>query len=471
MQAHRSATIWLLNFCCRQDQVVGLRSILEKCQEPSLKIVDLGLPGQLRGSDLETLRKTSKEEPSLVFGLLDSRPCSGVQTLVHQLVTQSVSCPVILVLPEGESDDGLSLLTGGAADFIIPPLRTSEVLARLRRWLTPTSESQEITQQIKGKLGLGQIVGRSCTFATEIRKIPLLARCDASVLICGETGTGKELAARAIHYLSSRAAHPFVPVSCGAIPVELAESELFGHKAGAFTGARYERRGLVEEARAGTLFLDDVDGLPAAVQSKLLRFLEEKEYRVLGSSRTQKADVRVIAASNVSLLRAVEEGAFRRDLYYRLNVVALNLPPLRERAEDIPLLARHFVTKFAAADGRGLPDFNCASLTKLMLYDWPGNVRELEHVIRGAMILYPGPILREDDIELPGPNAREQESFKKAKALAVARFERRYICNLLLAHSGNISQAARSAGKNRRAFWELIRKHQIDVGSLRPQRA
>lgn len=310
-----------------------------------------------------------------------------------------------------------------------------------------------------------QMIGRSPAFVQEIRKIELVCTCDVGVLICGETGTGKELVARAIHYLSARSKATFLPVNCAAIPEELAENEFFGHSQGAFTGAGSARPGLVEEADRGTLFLDEVDSLPLQVQTKILRFLQDHTYRRLGSTRERSSDVRVIAATNADIEEALEGGKLRQDLYYRLNVVSMMLPPLRDRPEDIPLLTRHFLHRYSRELKKPVKSFTDEGMAALVRHDWPGNVRELQHVVQRAVVLAGD---REkipwDDSLLPvGEESGEVQPFKQAKAEVVASFERSYIEKMLAAHRGNISQAARASKKNRRAFWELIRKHNIDV--------
>ena len=316
-----------------------------------------------------------------------------------------------------------------------------------------------------------QLLGESPSFCAEMKKIPLIAITDASVIITGETGTGKELCAVAIHYFSPRAEKPFVPVNCGAIPVALVENELFGHEAGAFTNASASQPGLIREADGGTLFLDEIVSLPLTAQIKFLRFLQEKEYRPLGSTKTYKANVRVIAASNVDIEKAVSQGSLRQDLYYRLNVVPIKLPPLRERQEDIALLARHFLAKYSARFNKQVIDFSPESIQALMFYEWPGNVRELEHVVQRAVALTDQQVIRPSGITLSRlePVASE-EAFKEAKAKVIAQFERDYISRFLLAYEGNITRAAQAAQKNRRAFWQLIRKHGIDVQKFRRSR-
>jgi two-component system response regulator GlrR len=322
-------------------------------------------------------------------------------------------------------------------------------------------------------LGIPQLelLGESPSFLEEVRKLPLLAQCDVTIMIQGETGTGKELIARAIHYLSPRHNRPFVPIDCGAIPPELAESVLFGHERGAFTSAVAKNPGLVSVADQGTLFLDEVDGLGSSVQAKLLRFLQQKEYRPLGSSEIKKADVRVISATNSNLQQRVRKGEFREDLFYRLNVVPLQLPPLRLRQNDIALLARHFLEKYAARYKRPTRNFSPDALQRLRMYHWPGNIRELENVVEAAVALSEGPTICAKDLLLAALESPDQLSFQEAKALAIREFERDYIARLVCSCGGNVSEAARVAGKNRRAFWELICKHKVDIQELRESSA
>lgn len=330
-------------------------------------------------------------------------------------------------------------------------------------------KQEDLTQTLREKLGLRHLVGRSPAFHAALATIPIVARTDTNVLILGESGTGKEICARAVHYLSPRAGKPFVPVNCGAIPTELVENELFGHIRGAFTGAFTTQQGLIREAEGGTLFLDEVDTLPPLAQVKLLRFLQERQYRLLGSTKTLQADVRVIAASNVDLEEAVQSGKLRRDLYYRLNTVPITLPPLRERLEDIPLLARHFLAKYAAELNKPARDFSAEALHALVLYEWPGNVRELEHIVERTVVLSDREIIGETDLLLPClGTAASLDSFREAKAKVVARFERAYIHSLLVAYRGNITKAAQAARKNRRAFWQLMNKHGITADGFKP---
>lgn len=331
---------------------------------------------------------------------------------------------------------------------------------------SPSAASSPRTPAIRGLIYASEAVARVA------ERLLGVARCDATVLIQGETGTGKEVCAQAVHYLSARSSHPWVAVNCGAIPGELVEDELFGHVRGAYTTAVGTRIGLVREAEGGTLFLDDVDCLPLAAQAKLLRFMQEREYRPVGSSQLQHANVRVIVASNRDLHTLAEQGAFRQDLYYRLSVLRVTLPPLRDRRDDIPLLAQHFVQHFAREFGSPQCALSAGATQRLLAHAWPGNVRELRHTIERSMLLAQGPQIEAEDIELDGqaptrPGLAADDSFNSAKARVVRDFERGYLEQLLCASQGNVARAARAAKKDRRAFFELMRKHHIDAGRFR----
>ncbi|HEX8294524.1 MAG TPA: sigma-54 dependent transcriptional regulator [Pyrinomonadaceae bacterium] len=416
----------------------------------------------------ELSRLISSNRPDVIFLVPPAGAHGERGELFRSLECECQATPVVVVSETGGADEMFEWLRLGAADFITAPLRADDVLPRVRQLLEQDSGRDGQAQALKGQLGTRLLIGESPAFLKEVGKIPLLSKCGASVLISGETGTGKEVCARAIHYLSPRAKKPFIPVNCGAIPIDLVENELFGHERGAFTGAKDSQVGLIQEADGGTLFLDEVDCLPLLAQVKLLRFLQEKEYRPLGSAKTCRADVRVVAATNCDPEAAVKAGKLRQDLYYRLNVIPLVLPPLRDRREDIPLLARHFLARYAAEYDKPVTDFSAETVRRLVSYDWPGNVRELEHVVVRAVVLCTQTRIRDEDIFLPmRAAAAAEESFQGAKNRIIAEFEKSYIERALLMNHGNISRAARAAQKSRRAFWELIRKHQIDVKTLK----
>lgn len=322
------------------------------------------------------------------------------------------------------------------------------------------------------------LLGTSRCFLQVTGMIPMLSTSKSTVLISGETGTGKELLARAIHYSGERKGKPFVPVNCAALPDHLIENELFGHSKGAFTGALIEKPGLFHEADGGTLFLDEINSLSMMVQSKLLRVLQDQEFRPLGSTKSRTVDVKIIAATNTDLRYLVETRQFREDLFYRLNVLSVALPPLRDRKEDILLLAGHFLKAYAKEFGRGVSSIGHSAGAKLMGYAWPGNVRELQGVVQRAVAMASGETLEACDFDLPdsgrpetvGPTMTlvsrglmpDEGGFQEMKTKVIEEFERAYLSELLSSHHGNISRAARAAKKERRAFQRLLQKHGLD---------
>ena len=328
----------------------------------------------------------------------------------------------------------------------------------------------------------GEIVGESAVFLLTLAQIRRVAGSEAPVLIEGETGTGKELAARAVHYWGVRHTGPFVPVNCGALPDHLLEAELFGHERGAFTDAKLARRGLLAEAHGGTLFLDEVDALSAKAQVTLLRFLQDQRYRPLGSSRELHSNVRVVAATNQPLADALALGRFRADLMYRLKILHLVLPPLRTRYGDAERLARHFVAQLAAKYQLPPKTFDAPTLAWIHAAHWPGNVRELENWVHRELLMADGPTIRaapgearhepaQNPADVPAHVAAPSggaatltliNNFQRAKAEAVRRFEREYVLMVMRQTLGNVTRAAHLAGKERRAFGKLLKKHGID---------
>ena len=369
---------------------------------------------------------------------------------------------VLITSTHPDTFDFFRVLETGASDFLLPPLRRSELLARLMRLSGVTRCSDALVQKLKEDIGLKHIIGESPAFLDKVWCVPRFARCDAPVLISGESGTGKEIFARALHYLSPRAERPFVPVNCGALPENLVESEIFGHKRGAFTGAASDQAGLIREAEGGTLFLDEIDCLTPQAQVKLLRFLQDGEYRSVGSHQILRANIRVIAAANADFSHLVRSGKFREDLFYRLNVLALALPALRERPGDILLLTHDFLEKQAAITETPAKNLSLAALNRLLGHSWPGNVRELQNVLMRAIVLCDRDSIEASDLDLPedGP-AAEDQSFRTMKSRVVWRFEHDFLTTVLRVHHGNITRAASSVKKDRRAFWELLRKHNL----------
>lgn len=372
------------------------------------------------------------------------------------------------------SRDVFQSLVSGLDDFVSSPFREIDLAPRILRLIYRKNEQIAFpnARAVKEAFHHASLVGESRCFLRVIEEISLLARSDATVTIIGETGTGKELIARAIHYNSPRHGKPFIPVNCGALPDHLIENELFGHAKGAFTDASSAEKGLIAEAEGGSLFLDEVDTFSPSAQIKLLRFLPDKEYRALGSSTIRVANVRIIVAANTDLKQRVEAKTFREDLYHRLNVLSLALPPLRDRVGDIPLLANHFLARYASQYNRSSLRFSIEALQKLMLYPWSGNIRELEGVIHRAVVLSASPIIQPEDIGIHLQHQKgslESSSFQAAKAQVISQFERSYLTNLLIAHKGNVTHAAKAAGKERKTFQRLLLKYNLDRYDFRTQ--
>ena len=421
---------------------VGLEGIVEAYADPRTKILVLGTSDEQLSVLIKTIRRNADRAPHI---------------------------PVLVYLRQhlhGCKEE----LPPEIDDFFTEPLSLPDVRLRVRFLDKQLADKQNEIDQAKlnlfSQFAMQEIVGTSAAFLSTVEKIPRIAGCDAPVLLIGDTGTGKEMCARAIHYLSPRANKPFIPVNCGSIPVELFENEMFGHEPGAYTDARKACRGLIAEAEGGTLFLDEVDSLPLPAQVKLLRFLQDRQYRPLGATNYRHANTRLIAASNQNLQARVRERAFREDFYYRLKVVSLSLPALCQRPEDVLLLANHFLKTAASEYHSHARRFSASANEKLLAYAWPGNVRELENVVRQAVVLVEGTVIYERDLPINCDSSapvvtRPKESFKAAKARTIEAFERKFLQDLLSSCGGNISKAAREAKKDRRAFFELLKKYDL----------
>jgi DNA-binding NtrC family response regulator len=411
------------------------------------------------------LERLREHRVDLVVAVAAPR-CSWAENFFRWLVKNPIGTPSLAVLP---ADDGLiQLATQAVDDFIVEPIHPGEWRHRVARLLAngPRDNNMAATQERRTReLALAELVGNHPAFLRTIDQIPLVARNNSPVLITGETGTGKELCARAIHRLSARRDFPFIPVDCSAFPEHLFETEMFGHARGAFTDAHRDQMGLVALAGSGTLFLDEVDVLPIAFQPKLLRLLQEHTYRPIGSERFVKTEVKIISACNQDLNDLLRERRFRLDLFFRLNVLQLHLVPLRERRSDISILARYFVSRLSAESGTPPKTLAPAVVQKLREYDWPGNVRELYNVIQRAFIFSQGRQIQLGDIcDLPVLNASSKPSsdnFRDARARAVEAFERAYIEEKLRETGGNITRASRLARKDRRVFGRLMKRHNI----------
>jgi two-component system response regulator GlrR len=380
--------------------------------------------------------------------------------------------PVLILTAHGTIPDAVKALQRGVFGYVTKPFEAQDLMAEVERALA-ASMALGANMPMHGGGGEGSeaqgawresIITRSPRMAQLLAEARLMAQSDASVLIHGASGTGKELLARAIHAASPRAREPLVAVNCGAIPENLIESELFGHVKGAFTGAVRDNPGLFVSANQGTLFLDEIADLPLAMQVKLLRVLQEREVRPVGATRAQRINVRVISASHRVLEDEVAAGRFREDLFYRLNVVGLTLPPLAERREDIALMAQHFMVTLSQRYGKAVAGFAPGALELLGLAPWPGNVRQLQNVVEKCVVLSTGPLIAPSLVQRALANqSGDMPGFDEARR----QFERDYLTQLLKITAGNVTQAARLAQRNRTDFYSLMSRHQLDPASFK----
>lgn len=375
--------------------------------------------------------------------------------------------PIIILTAHGSIESAVDAMKKGAHSYLTKPFDYHELLVQIENCLERSRLLKEVKRlrgMVKKQYGFENIVGKSEKMLRVLEQLSQIAESDSIVFIEGESGTGKELIAKHLHVASLRKEGPFVAINCAAIPETLLESELFGYEKGAFTGADRRKRGLFAQAHGGTFFLDEISEMSLAMQAKLLRVLQEKEVHPLGGEKTIQVDARIIVASNKNLEDEVALGRFRKDLFYRVHVIVVTLPPLRERKEDIPLLAKHFLGKFAETMKKEITGLTPTALQKLVLHDWPGNVRELENTIESAVALASHDLITEDLI-LPTQKPQDEslQSLKDAKE----GFEKNYLIRLLQITAGNVSQAAKLAGKYRADLYELLRKHNLEPAAFR----
>ncbi len=372
---------------------------------------------------------------------------------------------VIMITAFGSIETAIEAIREGAYDYISKPFKLEEIKFTVQRALERRKLIQEnkfYRQELLEKYQFKNVIGRTPQMFQVYKTIAKVADTKSTVLLCGERGTGKELIARSIHYNSQRSNRPFIPVDCASLVETLIESELFGHVRGAFTGASSAKRGLFEESDGGTLFLDEVGNLSLPMQSKLLRFLQEHEIKRVGGTESIKVDVRVIAATNQLLEPLVRSGKFREDLFYRLNVIMITLPPLRERNEDIPLLASHFLQKFSEENRKTISHISPEALEILLQYAWPGNVRELEHTIERAVIFSTHPIILPED--LPRKMSEEMKGSEipmPGKPLSLKELERKYILKVLQETRGNKKKASEILGIDRATLYRILEKEDV----------
>jgi two-component system response regulator HydG len=420
------------------------------------------------GSGEQAVSLLGREAFDLVITDLHMEPLSGLDVL-RQIKQTHPHTEVIVVTAFGSIETAVDAMKLKAFDYVTKPFQVDEILLRVRNALEKSRLAEQVHRlrnEAKAAFGIDGIVGQSEALRCVLSQIPKIAETDATVLITGESGTGKELVARAIGSSSRRANGPFVSVSCAALPEQLLESELFGHVKGAYTTAVAARKGLIEEASGGTFFLDEIGEASLAIQVKLLRVLEERALRRIGDNRSIPVDVRIVAATNRDPEQMIKAKTFREDLFFRLNVVRLQMPPLRERVEDIPLLADHFIAKYNQKMNKGLRGVSRDTQALLMAYHWPGNVRELENVIQRSMITAEGERLEVADMpaEIRGePLGSGDQSLPGRMRRPTEMIERKAIMDMLKQHGGNITRTAKALGISRATLQNKMKKLHISA--------
>ncbi len=430
----------------------------------TLRLSSCGYAVQTAESGAQALAQLAVSRPHLVITDLRMEGMDGM-ALFERIHSAMPTLPVIILTAHGTIPDAVAATQRGVFGFLTKPFDGKDLLAQVEQALKFSGGAEAPGAQEAWRAA---IVTRSQRMEEVLRQARLVAGSDASVLIFGESGSGKELLAQAIHLAGVRAKGPFMAVNCAAIPEHLLESELFGHAKGAFSGAIYAHRGLFQAAQGGTLFLDEIGDMPLALQAKLLRALQDRSVRPVGSTETVPIDVRIVSATHRDLSVSIRGGAFRPDLYYRLNVVSLALPPLSERREDIPLLCLHFAEQLAARDGKPMRSFAPEAMEAMVNASWPGNVRQLLNVVEQTVALSTSPVI---------PASLVQQALHDDNTVMVSldearrAFEHDYLVRLLRTTEGNVSQAARMAQRNRTEFYKLLQRHNLTPALFKTEKA
>lgn len=399
--------------------------------------------------------------------------------LLQQVRLAHPNLTVVMMTAFGHIDMAVEAMKQGAYDFITKPFDHDALILRLEKALERSrlvKENIRLQRECRDNSAFEGLVGKSPAMQRVFDMLQTVAQTEMTVLITGESGTGKELAARAVHLLSPRSSGPFVAVNCPTLPEGILESELFGYRKGAFTHATQNKIGLFQEAGGGSIFLDEIGDISPKIQTKLLRVLQEKEIKPLGDTKTIKVDTRIIASTNQDLAMKIESGDFREDVYYRLNVLPVEMPPLRERAEDIPLIANFLVEKHCVKMNKPLKQISAQLMDQLVKHEWAGNIRELENTILRGILFAAEDEIRPSNIDLPKASTRSypnveidptHSSYKSAKEHVIDTFNRLYIGNLLKLYKGNVTQAAGKCGMKRQALQQIIRRYQIKTEDYR----
>jgi DNA-binding NtrC family response regulator len=454
-------------FSQSQDRMASVARILIVDDEANARLAlaellrDEGYVVETAADGFKALPKLAELEPHLVLTDLRMPGMDGMALMV-KVREHDPECVVVIMTAFGAVDAAVAAMRDGAADFLTKPIHVDQLVLVIRRELERQrlrAEAGQLRERLAERHRLSSMVGNSPAMQAVYSTVQQVAPSRATVLISGESGTGKELVASALHELSPRARGPFVKLHCAALAESLLESELFGHEKGSFTGAIARREGRLEQASNGTLFLDEVGDIPASTQVKLLRFLQEHELERVGGNTTVKVDVRVVAATNRDLKKLVAEGSFREDLYYRLNVVAIEMPPLRARPSDIPMLASHFLAKYTRENGKSLIGFHDGALERMVRYEWPGNVRELENAVERAVVVSRGEQIRAEDLSSSIAPRPAPEGSPAIPGATMADIERYAIVKTLELTGGATARAAEILGISPRTIQYRLQEY------------
>jgi len=443
------------------NQILIVDDEPEMCSVLSDILKDEGYDTETATSGEKALARMGERDFAVVITDLNMKGMPGMALLKH-IKQRHLDTNVIIMTGFGSIESAIEAMKDGAYDYVTKPVKSEQlavITQKAAREVALRRELVRLRREVEKEYSFNQILGKSKPMQAIFELVRRITPSPSSVLITGESGTGKELVARAVHYNSPRAQGPFIPVNCAAIPENLLESEMFGHMKGAFTDAKADRKGLFEEAQGGTLFLDEISELPISLQAKLLRVLQEKEIRRVGGTRSLPVDARVIAATNLDLAGEVKAKRFREDLYYRMNVIEVHMPALRERPEDIPLLVMHFIKKYAEPMKKPVAGLTEGALALLMDYAWPGNVRELENVIERGVTLMRGEKIGSEDLPQAvrgdsGDRHMIEEAAEKTRTLA--EVERAYILRVMEKTAGNKYQAAQMLGIDRKTLYRKL---------------
>ncbi len=410
------------------------------------------------------------QETNFDLALLDYKLGDGNGvTLMGELKRITPQIQVIILTAFGTIENAVAAMEKGAFTYLTKPFDDAELMLQVERCLEKSSlhrEVENLRSMVSTQLGFENIICRSEAMINVLKRVKQAAATDSTVLISGESGTGKELIAKSVHLASERRKNSFIAVNCAALPENLFESELFGYEKGAFTGAAKRKAGFLTQAHQGTFFFDEVSEIPLTMQVKLLRVLQESAFYPLGGNKLIELDTRIIAATNKDLTSEVENGNFRQDLFYRIHVIPINIPPLRERLECIPHLADHFLRTYAKTMKKEIKRISDAGMNKILQYSWPGNVRELKNVIEYAVAMTDSKVINENLILQKPDDVKKNDVLKPLKK-AKKDFEKEYVRKLLCLTEGNVSQAAKFAGKYRADFYDLIKKYRLEINEFR----